>query len=77
MILYASYCAATVNPSLHSLPSRTTRATMIPVQPKPKLETLDDLLAQAEHYANYSMRNTFPSAFSKLRHPDLTIENPP
>jgi hypothetical protein len=27
------------------------------VQPKPKLETLDDLLAQAEHYANYSMRN--------------------
>ena len=24
----------------------------------PKLETLDDLLAQAEHYANYAMRNT-------------------
>jgi hypothetical protein len=29
---------------------------MLPVQPD-KLETLDDLLAQAEHYANYSMRN--------------------
>jgi hypothetical protein len=27
------------------------------VQPRPKLESLDDLLAQAEHYANYSMRN--------------------
>jgi hypothetical protein len=27
------------------------------VQPEPKLETLDDLLAQAEHYANFSMRN--------------------
>ena len=30
---------------------------MPPVQPNSKLETLDDLLAQAEHYANYSMRN--------------------
>jgi hypothetical protein len=29
---------------------------MLAVQPS-KLETLDDLLAQAEHYANYSMRN--------------------
>jgi len=29
---------------------------MLPVQPS-KLETLDDLLARAEHYANYSMRN--------------------
>jgi hypothetical protein len=28
----------------------------MPVQPN-KLENLDDLLAQAEHYANYSMRN--------------------
>lgn len=27
------------------------------MQPPRKLETLDDLLAQAEHYANYSMRN--------------------
>jgi hypothetical protein len=27
------------------------------VQPEPNLETLDDLLAQAEHYANFSMRN--------------------
>lgn len=30
---------------------------MSPVQPNPKLETLDDLLARAEHYANFSMRN--------------------
>lgn len=29
---------------------------MLPVQPS-KLETLDDLLAQAEHYANYTMRS--------------------
>ena len=29
---------------------------IIAMQPN-KLETLDDLLAQAEHYANYSMRN--------------------
>ena len=33
------------------------RHTLLPVQPEPKLETLDDLLAQAEHYANFSMRN--------------------
>jgi len=31
--------------------------TMPPVQSPRQLETLDDLLAQAEHYANYSMRN--------------------
>ena len=31
-------------------------ANIPPVQPD-KLETLDDLLAQAEHYANFSMRN--------------------
>lgn len=30
---------------------------MSPVQPNPKLETFDDLLSRAEHYANYSMRN--------------------
>jgi hypothetical protein len=28
-----------------------------PVQMPRQLKTLDDLLAQAEHYANYSMRN--------------------
>ncbi|MBI3852682.1 MAG: hypothetical protein HY298_20705 [Verrucomicrobia bacterium] len=28
------------------------------VQPKSKLENLDDLLTQAEHYANYCMRGT-------------------
>jgi hypothetical protein len=27
------------------------------MQPEPKLEALDDLIAQAEHYANFSMRN--------------------
>jgi hypothetical protein len=27
------------------------------VQPPSQLKSLDDLLAQAEHYANYSMRN--------------------
>ena len=30
---------------------------MSPVQPNAKMETLDDLLARAEHYASYSMRN--------------------
>ena len=30
---------------------------MAPVQLPRQLKTLDDLLAQAEHYANYSMRN--------------------
>jgi hypothetical protein len=30
---------------------------MLPVQPD-KLETLDDLLAQAEHYAGFCMRNS-------------------
>jgi len=30
---------------------------MSPVQMPRQLKTLDDLLAQAEHYANYSMRN--------------------
>ena len=28
------------------------------MQPPRKLEALDDLLAQAEHYANYCMRGT-------------------
>ncbi len=31
--------------------------TISPVQLPRQLKTLDDLLAQAEHYANYSMRN--------------------
>ncbi len=31
---------------------------MLPVPPPSKLETLDDLLAQAEHYAEYCMRGT-------------------
>jgi hypothetical protein len=32
--------------------------TMSPMQLPRKLQSLDDLLAQAEHYANYCMRNT-------------------
>ena len=31
---------------------------MSPVQMPRQLQTLDDLLAQAEHYANYSTRNS-------------------
>ena len=38
------------------MPFRSARITLSSVQPN-KLEILDDLLAQAEHYANYSMRN--------------------
>jgi hypothetical protein len=36
---------------------RSVRTTLLPVQPD-KLETLDDLLAQAEHYAGFCMRNS-------------------
>jgi hypothetical protein len=38
------------------LPFASCASKLSAVQPS-KLETLDDLLAQAEHYANYSMRN--------------------
>lgn len=34
------------------------RCTMLPVQMPRQLQTLDDLLAQAEHYAEYCMRNS-------------------
>ena len=33
-------------------------AKILPLQPPRQLETLDDLLAQAEHYANFCMRNS-------------------
>lgn len=38
------------------------------MEPKPKPESLDDLLAQAEHYTGYSMRNIgrLPPAFRGL-----------
>jgi hypothetical protein len=36
---------------------RIARSKISPVQPKPKPESLDDLLVNAEHYANFSMRN--------------------
>ena len=39
------------------MPFRVARIILLSVQPKPKLESLDDLLAQAEHYANHSIRN--------------------
>jgi len=42
---------------LDPLPFHLTRTTMIPVQAK-RLETLDDLMARAEHYAEYCMRGT-------------------
>ena len=45
-----------------------------------KLENLDDLLAQAEHYANYSMRNIGRLLASMLtfRMPDaeVSLDNP-
>ena len=40
-----------------SFPLSPLFSILWPVQPKSKLESLDDLLAQAEHYANCSMRN--------------------
>jgi hypothetical protein len=33
-------------------------AKILPLQPPRQLETLDDLLAQAEHYAEFCMRNS-------------------
>jgi len=36
---------------------RSARVTILQVQPN-KLETLDDLMAQAEHYAGFCMRNS-------------------
>jgi hypothetical protein len=36
---------------------RSVRINILPVQPN-KLETLDDLLAPAEHYAGFCMRNS-------------------
>jgi hypothetical protein len=39
------------------LSSPSVHITILPVQPN-KLETLDDLLAQAEHYAEFCMRNS-------------------
>jgi hypothetical protein len=39
------------------LPFNFASAKILPLQPN-KLETLDDLLAQAEHYAEFCMRNS-------------------
>ena len=40
------------------LPFNFTSAKIPPLQPPRQLETLDDLLAQAEHYAGFCMRNS-------------------
>lgn len=59
---------------------RIVRSKILPVQPT-KLETLDDLLAQAEHYAGFCMRNkrkdvahAFPDRRRRAAHvrPDFT-----
>jgi hypothetical protein len=40
------------------LPFRFAPTKFLPLQPPNQLETLDDLLAQAEHYAGFCMRNS-------------------
>ena len=40
------------------LPVSLSQFTLPPVQQPTKLETLDDLMAQAEHYAGFCMRNS-------------------
>ena len=40
------------------LPEWVSGLTFSPLQPPHQLETLDDLLAQAEHYAGFCMRNS-------------------
>ena len=40
------------------MPGDRSQFTIPPVQQPSKLETLDDLLAQAEHYAEFCMRNS-------------------
>ena len=40
------------------MPGGRSRFTILPVQQLSKLETLDDLLAQAEHYAGFCMQNS-------------------
>ncbi len=45
--------------SRRALSARPPRATLLSVpQPDPAPKTLDDLMARAEHYANYCMRGT-------------------
>ena len=44
-------------PAVFLFPGFDFSSTLAPVQPD-KLETLDDLLAQAEHYAGFCMRNS-------------------
>src|ERR1035437_4834293 len=41
-----------------SLPEWVSGLTFSPLQPPRQLESLDDLLAQAEHYAGFCMRNS-------------------
>src|SRR5450756_2261244 len=44
-------------PAVFHIPLSSFSSTLSPVQPD-KLETLDDLLAQAEHYAEFCMSNS-------------------
>ena len=44
-------------PAVFHFPLSSFSSTLLPVQPD-KLETLDDLLAQAEHYAGFCLRNS-------------------
>jgi hypothetical protein len=53
------FCNAELtSPKGTGLPGDRSRFTIPPVQQPTKLETLDDLLAQAEHYAEFCMRNS-------------------
>jgi hypothetical protein len=40
------------------LPEKVNGLTFSPLQPPHQLQSLDDLLAQAEHYAGFCMRNS-------------------
>lgn len=52
-----SFPTASAHPTVFHFPPAAFSSTLSPVQPA-KLETLDDLLAQAEHYAGFCMRNS-------------------
>jgi hypothetical protein len=47
-----------LRPATRFLPFRFAPTKFLPLQPPNQLETLDDLLAQAEHYAGFCMRNS-------------------
>jgi len=49
-------CGLSTKSAQSNLPTSPVSSKILEVQPN-RLENLDDLLAQAEHYAHYSMRN--------------------